>query len=680
MSFKLGRPHLHLLATAKIARHMALGRDSLQQPLLHELVDLLLCELHSALWCEHLRLKIDIRHQTWAAIVLDAAAQVADLMHVHLPVDRDSRLDSLTERAETLSLAITTNVERVRGQQSLLTQIRRQQLQLLALFDEGEVHDPQWTPELKFVNKGSRDMIRAFLSKLEASRRGEGRGTLFMDLADLSLREMHRPVYYGIDHAGRLSNTRRFKGLALVGAAIMLAERWPPVRVVERLEHARGIFWESTLQMRSSSLDALPPHYRATLLELFDSLERGNRPAPGGLERGPVELPLWQEERDRLNNLVDDLVVTEIRCLPGLERFLAPLPFLELAADLPDHGFQVILMREDMQNGEGPRCFAIILQGARGTIRTKKLEPDQARLASYIAFFKKNPESTRPQSGSNSGDAISTMPSSESRGFRIGRSHYLKTEHEKALEMLWKSFVKPIIEELSLMVRPPRRHALHNTHSSHASQKQTGRQRPRVWWIPTRDLTFLPFHAAGIYKGPILERACVADYMVCSYAPTLGAIVKARRAWEPLALDRVRAVLGYAPSKGKTMYLPQAEKEVKVVAERCLQSPASVQILNNWSQPINSTQAQAHLESGASIFHLACHGKQESHPLQSYFLLEDGRLTIETLMDLNLPHATLAYLGACETAQGDHYHTDEAVHLAASMLFCGFRSVIATMW
>jgi hypothetical protein len=679
MSFKLGRPHVHLLATAKIARHMALGRDSLQQPLLHELVDRLLCELHSALWCEHLRLKIDIRHQTWAAIVLDAAAQVADLMHEHLPVDRDDRLDSLTERAEALSLAIATNVKQIRGQQSLHTRIRRQQLQLLALFDEGEVYDPEWTPEVKFVNKGSRDMIRAFLSKLEASRRGEGRETLFMDLAEIFLREMHRPVYYGIDHAGRLSNTRRFKGLALVGAAIMLAERWPPVRVVERLEHARGIFWESTLQMRSSSLDALPPHYRTTLLGLFDSLARGNRSAPGGLERGPVELALWEEQRDRLNNLVDDLVVTEIRCLPGLEGFLAPLPFLELAADLPDYGFQVILMREDLQDGAGPRCFAIILQGARGTIRTIELQPPRDRLASAIALFKKNPESTGPESGSYSVDVISTVPTSESRGARWTRKPYVpKTKYDEALEMLWSSFVKPIIDELSLMVRPPRRHALHNIPSSNASQKQTGRQRPRVWWIPTRDLTFLPFHAAGIYKGRNLELACVADYMVCSYAPTLGAIVKARRAWEPLALERVHAVLGYEPSNGRD-YLPKAKEEVDVVAERCLQS-SPVQILNDWRQPINSAQAQAHLESGASIFHLACHGKQESHPLQSYFLLEDGRFTIETLMDLSLPHAALAYLGACETAQGDHYHTDEAVHLAASMLFCGFRSVIATMW
>lgn len=49
-------------------------------------------------------------------------------------------------------------------------------------------------------------------------------------------------------------------------------------------------------------------------------------------------------------------------------------------------------------------------------------------------------------------------------------------------------------------------------------------------------------------------------------------------------------------------------------------------------------------------------------------------------MELKLTNAVLAYLGACETAKGDKYQPDQAVHLAASMLFCGFRSVVATMW
>jgi CHAT domain-containing protein len=82
----------------------------------------------------------------------------------------------------------------------------------------------------------------------------------------------------------------------------------------------------------------------------------------------------------------------------------------------------------------------------------------------------------------------------------------------------------------------------------------------------------------------------------------------------------------------------------------------------------------------AHILHLACHGHQDSDPLKSHFALTDGSLTISTLMKLDLQRAMLAFLSACDTAKGDKDQPDQAVHLAASMLFCGFRSVVATMW
>jgi CHAT domain-containing protein len=69
-----------------------------------------------------------------------------------------------------------------------------------------------------------------------------------------------------------------------------------------------------------------------------------------------------------------------------------------------------------------------------------------------------------------------------------------------------------------------------------------------------------------------------------------------------------------------------------------------------------------------------------SNPLESHFVLRDGPLSIEALMKVELPNAVFAFLSACETAKGDRDQPDQAVHLAASMLFCGFRSVIATMW
>ncbi|KAJ7431489.1 hypothetical protein FB451DRAFT_421107 [Mycena latifolia] len=41
---------------------------------------------------------------------------------------------------------------------------------------------------------------------------------------------------------------------------------------------------------------------------------------------------------------------------------------------------------------------------------------------------------------------------------------------------------------------------------------------------------------------------------------------------------------------------------------------------------------------------------------------------------------SLAFLGACETAKGDRIVPDESMHLTATLLFAGFRGVVATMW
>jgi CHAT domain-containing protein len=83
----------------------------------------------------------------------------------------------------------------------------------------------------------------------------------------------------------------------------------------------------------------------------------------------------------------------------------------------------------------------------------------------------------------------------------------------------------------------------------------------------------------------------------------------------------------------------------------------------------------------ANIMHLACHGIQDHEDAtRSGFCLGDGRLTISDLMQLNIKHSFLAFLSACETARGSEDQPDQAMHLAATMLFVGFKSVIATMW
>jgi CHAT domain-containing protein len=98
------------------------------------------------------------------------------------------------------------------------------------------------------------------------------------------------------------------------------------------------------------------------------------------------------------------------------------------------------------------------------------------------------------------------------------------------------------------------------------------------------------------------------------------------------------------------------------------------------SNTATKAEVLAKLQS-SHVVHLACHGIQhKDEPHKSHFCLSNGNLSVSELMQLDLKDAFLAYLSACETAKGDHKHADEAVHLAATMLFAGFKSVVATMW
>jgi hypothetical protein len=96
---------------------------------------------------------------------------------------------------------------------------------------------------------------------------------------------------------------------------------------------------------------------------------------------------------------------------------------------------------------------------------------------------------------------------------------------------------------------------------------------------------------------------------------------------------------------------------------------------------LTTVEDTSRVMQSVSIVHLACHGIQDTNDAtQSGFCIGDGRLTIAKLMELKLDNAFLAFLSACETAKGDQEQPDQTMHLAAAMLFSGFKSVVATMW
>ena len=98
--------------------------------------------------------------------------------------------------------------------------------------------------------------------------------------------------------------------------------------------------------------------------------------------------------------------------------------------------------------------------------------------------------------------------------------------------------------------------------------------------------------------------------------------------------------------------------------------------------PIGTVEEVLSLMKEADWVHFACHGIQDAtSPTKSGLCLADERrLKVSDIITLSRSRGGLAFLSACQTAMGDERLSDEAIHIAAGMLFAGYGGVIGTMW
>jgi len=215
------------------------------------------------------------------------------------------------------------------------------------------------------------------------------------------------------------------------------------------------------------------------------------------------------------------------------------------------------------------------------------------------------------------------------------------------LAVLWESAVEPIIRLLQLKVTD---------------------EPPNLRWCPTGPFAFLPIHAAGIYipEGTV----CVSDYVVSSYTPTISSLLRD----VPVSTSAFKMMAVIQPDTYGQQPLPYTLDELRKI-ESHIPGEHLVKLVR-----CSVKEAISHLPA-VSVAHFACHGKQNTqNPLESALLLQDDQLTVSQIMQHAMPNASLAFLSACETAVGDKNLPDEVIHLGASLLFAGFRGVVATMW
>ncbi|KAH9019565.1 CHAT domain-containing protein [Lactarius deliciosus] len=172
----------------------------------------------------------------------------------------------------------------------------------------------------------------------------------------------------------------------------------------------------------------------------------------------------------------------------------------------------------------------------------------------------------------------------------------------------------------------------------------------------------------GRYFRPILY---FSDLYVPSYTPSLSALTESRKA-RPQVLDKPSLLLVAQPDDS----LPGVWGEMNVV------QALNARVTNLVSGAATPSSVVEGLR-GNRFAHFACHGELEiGKPFEASFKLHGGsRLTLLDIVQSRLPDAEFAFLSCCHTAEiTEDSIADEALHLTAAMQYCGFRSVVGTMW
>ena len=199
-------------------------------------------------------------------------------------------------------------------------------------------------------------------------------------------------------------------------------------------------------------------------------------------------------------------------------------------------------------------------------------------------------------------------------------------------------------------------------------------EQSRIWWCPTSVFCSLPLHAMGPIPSINGRERYFSDLYIPSYTPSLSALIESRQA--NLQIPKKPSLLLVAQPDDS---LPGVHGEIKVI-RRALQARLTVTgLVSGEATPTSVLNGLR----GSQFAHFACHGVLEAgKPFDASFKLHDGsRLTLLDIVQSRLPDAEFAFLSCCHAAEiTKDSVADEALHLTAAMQYCGFRSVVGTMW
>ncbi|TEB19620.1 hypothetical protein FA13DRAFT_1780499 [Coprinellus micaceus] len=332
-----------------------------------------------------------------------------------------------------------------------------------------------------------------------------------------------------------------------------------------------------------------------------------------------------------------DELLAKVRGAPGFKEFLRPLGCSTIMEYLPVSGAVVVI------NVHDSRCDAIALAAGSNApihIQLPNFTLQKAKRSALMAYV--------------SGVKVQRLRMAPvPQGEWLGPYRRVKVAEDGVcmlLHGLWEEVVKPILEAVGFF-----------------NLKESNSSGP---------LSFLPLHAAGIYRG--IQMESISDYVVSSYIPSVTALTQRVKHDHQIGEGVSGLFLTAQPKAPGAVTIPGTTKEVASIYAKA--TAYGLRVIKQEGDAVSADECLEFMDRFSSI-HLACHASQNAaEPLQSRFRFHKGTLDLATIMRKNLKNADLAFLSACQTSTGEETLSDEAVHLAAGMLAAGYRRVVATMW
>ena len=430
-----------------------------------------------------------------------------------------------------------------------------------------------------------------------------------------------------IQHSRLVAMRDRYENLSLDYASYLVSTGQLQ-RAIETLEQGRALIWSEMRGLHSNLIDQI----RAMDSHLADDFAAVNRDlkmlvltvsadnSDDNRDDGTVGMDLFGHLVVRQRKLVDDRnkLISQIQVLPGFETFLKSASF-------------------DKLNSAAARGPVIII--------------NHSRWRSNIIIL----HHTFPPS------LISTTDDFYDRTNNL-RDQLLDARKNGLDSKLYDNALGYVLKELNELVGQPVIQRLNELKVP---------EQPRVWWCPTSVFCSLPLHAMGPIPQLDGRPRYFLDLYIPSYTPTLSTLIESNNT----GLDTLEmpSILLVSPPDAS---LPGASGEMRAVQAR------SFQVTTLSSETANPSTVLEHLRDHRFI-HIVCHGKlEQGKPFDSSFKLYGGRrLSLLDILRSQVPEAEFAFLSAGQTAAlTEESIADESIHLTAAMQYCGFRSVVGTMW